>query len=220
MGRRENQVMRASGKAIKRFMDILVSALGLIISTPLWPLIALVAKLDSRGPVFYIQRRVGRGGREFSLIKFRSMIDKAEEKGPLWAKDNDKRITRVGRVLRRLHLDEWPQLLNVIRGKMSLVGPRPERPEFVEKLEEAIPGFGRRHEVKPGITGWAQVKFPYASTFEESEKKLEYDLYYISRQGLMFDLKILCLTGLKLIKDIWKVGNKEKTERGKEEQKK
>jgi lipopolysaccharide/colanic/teichoic acid biosynthesis glycosyltransferase len=206
--------MNSSSEVIKKSLDILVSALGLIISTPLWPLIALAAKLDSRGPVFYIQRRVGRDGREFSLIKFRSMIDKAEETGPLWAKDNDERITRVGRVLRRLHLDEWPQLLNVIRGEMSLVGPRPERPEFVEKLEEAIPGFGRRHKVKPGITGWAQVKFPYASTFEESEKKLEYDLYYISHQGLMFDLKILWLTGLKLIKDIWKAGNKQEIERG------
>lgn len=187
---------------VRRVFDLLAAAGVLVVSLPLWPLIALVIKIDSEGPVFYAQKRVGKDERVFSLIKFRSMIENAEEHGAVWAGKNDWRITRTGKVLRRCHLDELPQLINVIKGEMSLVGPRPERPEFVEKLEEAIPGFGRRHKVKPGITGLAQVIFPYASTFEESGKKLDYDLFYISHQGLMFDLKILWLTGLKLIKDM------------------
>ena len=190
---------------IRRITDILVASLLLILSAPFWLLIALVIRMDSKGPVFYIQKRVGKGGRIFSLIKFRSMIDKAEEEGPLWACENDKRITRVGRILRLLHLDELPQLLNVIKGDMSLVGPRPERPEFVRQLEQAVPGYGLRHQVKPGITGWAQVNFPYASTFEESEEKLKYDLHYIKRQSFWFDLKIIWLTGVKLVRDIKKI---------------
>ena len=190
---------------IRRIVDIFVACLLLVLSAPFWLLIALAIRLDSKGPVFYIQKRVGKGGRIFSLIKFRSMIDKAEEEGPLWACENDKRITRVGRILRLLHLDELPQLLNIIKGDMSLVGPRPERPEFVQQLEQAIPDYGLRHQVKPGITGWAQVNFPYASTFEESEEKLRYDLHYIERQSFWFDLKIIWLTGVKLARDIKKL---------------
>ena len=180
--------------AIKRFIDLTASLSLLVISLPLWPVIALGIKIDSKGPVFYTQKRVGRNDRLFSLIKFRSMIKRAEENGPVWAEENDKRVTQVGRILRALHMDELPQLLNVIKGDMSLVGPRPERPEFVKELEKQIPNYSLRHRAKPGITGWAQVNFPYASSFEDSKKKLEYDLYYVSRMSLFFDSKILLRT--------------------------
>jgi lipopolysaccharide/colanic/teichoic acid biosynthesis glycosyltransferase len=183
---------------VKRVLDLVAVVGVLIISLPLWPLIALAIKIDSKGPVFYVQKRVGKDERVFSLIKFRSMIENAEEHGAVWAGEDDRRITRAGKVLRSCHLDELPQLINVIKGEMSLVGPRPERPEFVEELKELIPDFGRRHEVKPGLTGWAQVNFPYASSPEDSRKKLEYDLYYLRKRNILFDMKILLKTVRKL----------------------
>jgi sugar transferase (PEP-CTERM system associated) len=180
---------------IKRFFDFTISAFVLLLSLPLWPFIAFLIKIDSKGPVFYSQNRMGQHESIFSLYKFRSMIQGAEENEPLWAKENDQRITRVGWILRKLHLDELPQLWNVLRGEMSLVGPRPERPEFVEALKNQIPYYSLRHFVKPGLTGWAQINYPYAASMEDSRDKLEYDLYYISHMNLLFDLKILIKTG-------------------------
>ncbi len=179
---------------IKRVFDLAVAVILYVIGLPLWPLIALLIKIESRGPVFYSQRRVGKNGMEFLLHKFRSMVQNAENDAPVWAKENDRRVTRVGRILRALHLDELPQLWNVLRGEMSLVGPRPERPEFVNGLKKEIPFYDLRHFVKPGLTGWAQINYPYAASTKDSKEKLEYDLYYISKMSLVFDLKILIET--------------------------
>ena len=187
-------VMRA-----KRIIDIVVSTIILLISLPFWPVIALLIKINSRGPIFYVQKRVGQNETLFLLYKFRSMIHGAEESGALWSAEKDERITFVGKRLRRLHLDELPQFWNVIKGEMSLVGPRPERPEFVEELEKKIPFYGLRHFLKPGITGWAQVNYPYASSLKDSEEKLEYDLYYVSHMNLLFDLRILLKTSQKIL---------------------
>jgi lipopolysaccharide/colanic/teichoic acid biosynthesis glycosyltransferase len=183
----------------KRLIDIIISSFILTLSLPLWPIIALLIKMNSRGPIFYIQKRVGKNESLFSLYKFRSMIDKAEENEALWADKNDKRITFVGKILRRLHLDELPQFWNVIRGEMSLVGPRPERPEFVEDLEKKIPYYSLRHFMEPGVTGWAQVNFPYASSIEDSHEKLEYDLYYVSHMNMLFDVQVLLKTAQKIL---------------------
>lgn len=179
---------------IKRLMDLSISSLILLASLPLWPFIALLIKINSQGPVFYVQKRAGKSEAVFALHKFRSMIERAEENEPVWADKDDKRITSVGRILRKLHLDELPQLLDVIRGKMSLVGPRPERSEFVEELKKEIPYYSLRHLVKPGLTGWAQANYPYASSIETSRRKLEYDLYYVMRMSLWLDLRILAKT--------------------------
>jgi exopolysaccharide biosynthesis polyprenyl glycosylphosphotransferase len=183
----------------KRLSDIIVSFFVLLISSPFWPIIALCIKINSRGPVFYAQKRVGQNESLFSLFKFRSMVDKAEKDEARWASEDDKRITLVGKILRKLHLDELPQFWNVIKGEMSLVGPRPERPEFVEELKKEIPYYSLRHFMKPGLTGWAQVNFPYASSLEDSQEKLEYDLYYISHMSLLFDLRIFLKTAQKIL---------------------
>jgi sugar transferase (PEP-CTERM system associated) len=177
-------------KGIKRMIDLLASMAGMIVFSPLCLLLALAIKLDSRGPVFYTQERVGQDGRLFSLIKFRSMTVDAEKDGPVWAVVNDQRVTRVGRWLRKLRLDEITQLVNVIRGEMSIVGPRPERPFFVRKLEKEIPFYSHRHAVKPGITGWAQILYPYGASREE----LKYDLYYIKHLSPIMDLRIISET--------------------------
>jgi exopolysaccharide biosynthesis polyprenyl glycosylphosphotransferase len=179
---------------IKRLMDILFSFLILALSLPFWPFIALAIKINSRGPLIYKQKRIGKNEAVFSLYKFRSMIDKAETDRAVWADENDKRIIFVGKVMRKLHLDELPQLLNVLKGEMSLVGPRPERPEFVQELKAKISYYSFRHIMKPGLTGWAQVNFPYASSVGESQEKLEYDLYYISRVNLLLDIRIFLKT--------------------------
>ena len=183
----------------KRLIDIIISSFILLISLPLWPIFALLIKMNSRGPILYVQRRVGKNESFFSLYKFRSMIDKAEENEAVWAGENDKRITFVGKILRKLHLDELPQFWNVIRGEMSLVGPRPERPEFVEELEKKIPYYSLRHFMEPGITGWAQVNFPYASSIKDSQEKLEYDLYYVSHMNMLFDFQVLLKTAQKIL---------------------
>ncbi len=184
---------------VKRLIDITISSLILLVSLPLWPIIALFIKINSKGPVFYTQERVGKNESVFSLFKFRSMIDKAEKDGAAWADENDKRITFVGKMLRKLHLDELPQLLNVIKGEMSLVGPRPERPEFVEELKKKIPYYSLRHFMKPGLTGWAQVNYAYASSLKDSREKLEYDLYYISHMNLLLDARILLKTAKTIV---------------------
>jgi exopolysaccharide biosynthesis polyprenyl glycosylphosphotransferase len=184
---------------VKRLIDIIVSSFIILNSWPLFPLIALLIKINSRGPVFYTQKRVGKNESLFPLYKFRSMIDKAEEEEALWADEKDKRITLVGKILRKLHLDELPQFWNVVKGDMSLVGPRPERPEFVEELKKKIPYYSLRHFMKPGMTGWAQVNYPYASSLKDSQEKMEYDLYYVYHMNLLFDVRILLRTAQKII---------------------
>lgn len=180
---------------VKRWIDVTFSALTILMTLPLWPLLALAIRLESPGPVFYRQSRIGKGGKVFSLIKFRSMRQDAEVgTGPVWATENDPRITRVGRFLRRSRLDELPQLVNVIAGHMSLVGPRPERPSFVSELQEQIPFYINRLAVKPGVTGWAQVKYHYGSTVEDAIEKLQYDFYYIKNMSIFLDLLILLQT--------------------------
>jgi exopolysaccharide biosynthesis polyprenyl glycosylphosphotransferase len=178
----------------KRIIDIFFAFLILIITFPLWPLITLAVKLEDRGPVFYKQKRVGKNKKIFWLIKFRSMRKDAEKSGPIWAKEKDPRITKVGRFLRKTHLDELPQMINILKGELSLVGPRPERPEFVEKLEKQIPYYYLRHIIKPGFTGWAQIKFRYARSVIDSLEKFQYDLYYIKNRSFFLDLYILLKT--------------------------
>ena len=180
----------------KRLVELIVAAVALVVLAPFLGLLALLIKLDSRGPVFYRQERVGEKGRPFGLIKLRTMRTDAEaDTGPVWAqRDGDARITRFGLLLRSARLDEIPQFLNVFRGEMSFVGPRPERPHFVEKLRSVIPYYDERHTVKPGITGWAQIKFGYGSNLEDAEEKLQYDLYYIKHMTWLFDVRILLHT--------------------------
>jgi len=158
-------------------------------------LIFIVIRLDSKGPVLYRQTRVGLTGKVFNLIKFRSMrIDAESGTGPQWAQRDDPRITHVGRFLRKYRLDELPQFLNVIRGEMSFVGPRPERPAFVEQLQEQIPFYDERHSVRPGVTGWAQVQYTYGASVEDAARKLEYDLFYLKSLSVLFDIAILFRT--------------------------
>lgn len=179
---------------IKRIADILSAGLIFFASLPLWPVIALAIKWESSGTVFYTQKRVGENKKLFSLIKFRSMIHNAELGKPVWAQAKDPRVTRVGSFLRRTHLDEMPQMINVIRGDLSLVGPRPERTEFVKELETQIPHYNIRHIIKPGFTGWAQVNFRYARTPIDTYEKFQYDLYYLKNRSLSLDAAILLKT--------------------------
>jgi sugar transferase (PEP-CTERM system associated) len=180
---------------LKRALDALLAVIGLLITLPLMGLTVIAVKLTSPGPALYHQERVGRHGRVFVLHKFRSMQADAERKsGAVWAQPGDSRVTTVGRVLRRTRLDEVPQLWNVLCGHMSLVGPRPERPEFVTSLTQEIPYYGQRHIVRPGITGWAQVRYTYGASVEDALMKLQYDLYYIKNRSLAFDLFIMAKT--------------------------
>ena len=179
----------------KRAVDLSITAIGLTVLVILLPLVALALYIDSPGPIFYTQERVGKGGKTFRLIKLRSMIPNAErEGGAVWAKKSDSRITRVGRFLRLTRLDELPQFINVLRGEMSVVGPRPERPEFVAELEERIPFYRVRHSVKPGMAGWGLVRYGYADSIEDALEKVQYDLYYIKHQSIYLDLLILAKT--------------------------
>ena len=180
---------------LRRSIDIVLGLLLLLATLPLLLLTALAIKLDSRGPVFYRQERVGRDGQIFRLLKFRSMVVDAEVGGsPVWASKADPRVTRVGRLIRLTRIDEIPQVLNVLRGDMAFVGPRPERPAFVEQLSRVIPHYADRAIVKPGITGWAQVNYPYGASVEDARMKLAYDLYYVRRRSLFLDLLILIAT--------------------------
>ncbi|MCC6784620.1 MAG: TIGR03013 family PEP-CTERM/XrtA system glycosyltransferase [Planctomycetes bacterium] len=178
----------------KRLLDIVVSTVGLLLALPLCLLTALLIKLDSKGPIFFSQERVGEDGETFFVHKFRTMRTDAEAAGPQWAKKNDSRVTRVGRFLRVSRIDEIPQMLNVLTGKMSFVGPRPERPVFVEELAKKIPYYPLRHTVKPGLTGWAQVNHPYGASVEDAAEKLRYDLYYVKNISPLFDLNIILRT--------------------------
>jgi len=178
-------------RAVKRTLDLALAVLGLIFAAPLMVLTAVAVKLGSRGPILYWQERVGEHGRVFTLCKFRSMRTDAEDGTPVWACDGDERVTGVGRFIRVTRLDELPQLWNVLRGDMSFVGPRPERPFFVQQLATAIPFYMERHVAKPGITGWAQVKYRYGASIEDAMEKLRYDLYYIKHMSVFFDLTIV-----------------------------
>jgi exopolysaccharide biosynthesis polyprenyl glycosylphosphotransferase len=180
---------------VRRAVDLLLGLVGLLLLMLLLPIIAVMIWLDSPGPVFYRQVRVGKGGRQFTLLKLRTMVPDAEGTGAaVWAKAGDDRVTRFGRLARKIRLDEVPQLWNVLKGDMSLIGPRPERPEFVEQLQKQIPFYRSRHAVKPGITGWAQVSYGYGNSVEDAMVKLQYDLYYIKHQSLYLDLLILLKT--------------------------
>jgi sugar transferase (PEP-CTERM system associated) len=179
-------------RMLKRVMDVALSSIGLVLASPFMLLTAIAIALDSDGPVLYSQDRVGEGGRQFTVYKFRSMRVDAEQGGtPQWARDGDDRVTRVGRFIRTTRLDELPQLWNVLRGNMSFVGPRPERPFFVEQLAMEIPYYMQRLAVKPGVTGWAQVKYQYGSSVEDAMEKLRYDLYYIKHLSIALDLSIV-----------------------------
>jgi sugar transferase (PEP-CTERM system associated) len=178
----------------KRISDLFYSSILLTLSLPILLVTALLIKLDSTGPVFYVQERVGEGNKLFQIVKFRSMFTDAEKNGAVWAKKNDDRVTRVGEVIRRLRIDELPQLWNVLRGDMSLVGPRPERKIFVDELAKKIPYYSIRHQLKPGVTGWAQVCYPYGASELDALKKLEFDLYYMKNFSIAFDLWIIFKT--------------------------
>lgn len=178
----------------KRAFDLAVSSLALLAVAPLLLVLAILVKLSSPGPVLFRQERVGRNFRRFRINKFRTMVVDAPHRGGQITVGEDPRVTRVGRFLRKTKLDELPQLFNVLLGEMSFVGPRPERPQFVEELTAQIPYFNERHRVKPGITGWAQICYPYGASLEDAEEKLKYDLYYIKNHSLFFDLFILVRT--------------------------
>jgi len=185
---------RLISRISKRFLDLVISAVGLVVLIPLFILVAALIRVDTPGPIFYRQTRVGLRGQPYLIWKFRSMRQDAEKHGPRCAEMNDPRVSRVGRWLRKARIDELPQLINVVKGEMSLVGPRPERPVFVETLRTQIPYYDIRHTVRPGITGWAQVKFRYGASQEDSHMKLQYDLFYVKNLSFHFDLTILIRT--------------------------
>lgn len=179
-------------RSYKRIFDVALSVVGLLITAPFFPFIALAIIIDSKGPIFYKQLRVGENEYEFFVYKFRTMSDGAEkDSGAVWAKKNDPRVTRVGQFMRKTRIDEIPQLYNVLKGDMSFIGPRPERMTFVERLKESIPFYSTRHFVKPGVTGWAQVRYPYGASDEDALEKLRYDLYYIKNYSIGLDFKII-----------------------------
>lgn len=182
----------------KRIFDIFISLILLIISIPFLPFIFSAIKIDSKGSCFFMQQRTGRNGKKFMAVKLRSMYVNSESNGPQWAQKNDPRVTKVGKFMRKTRIDEIPQLINIFRGEMSFIGPRPERPEFIAKLEKKIPFYNERLLIKPGLTGWAQINFPYGATEEDALQKLQYDLYYIKNRSLLLDLSIL----LKTIKTV------------------
>ena len=188
----------------QRFADVSVSLLGLAITFPLMPIIALLIRVDSPGPIFYRQERVGKDDSLFQILKFRTMCINAEpDDVPQWAQLDDARVTRVGRILRRTRIDELPQLINVLKGDMSLVGPRPERPAFVRTLRHKFPFYSVRHSVRPGITGWAQINYEYTASLEDTKRKLEYDLFYVKNHGLFLNLAIILQT-LRIV--LWQHG--------------
>jgi exopolysaccharide biosynthesis polyprenyl glycosylphosphotransferase len=183
--------MSSSQQLFRRLLSFVVSLIALLICLPFIPFIILAVRLSSPGPIFFNQTRVGQRGRLFTAHKFRTMRADAEAGGAVWATKDDPRITRIGRVMRKTRLDEIPQLWNVLRGEMAFVGPRPERPEFVQWLAQEIPYYDLRHMIRPGITGWAQVRYRYGASLEETKHKLEYDLYYIKHQSIGLDLLIM-----------------------------
>lgn len=188
-GRRKDSPVKA---VFRESIHRMLALVGLVLSLPIAILAAVLIKLESRGPIFYKQERVGTNGRVFNVIKFRSMRTDAEADGtPIWAVSNDERVTRVGKVIRKLRIDEIPQFWNILKGEMNFVGPRPERPHFVKRLATEIPYYEHRHLVAPGLTGWAQIKYPYGASVDDARQKLQYDLYYIKNQSLTLDLVIV-----------------------------
>jgi sugar transferase (PEP-CTERM system associated) len=183
--------MSTSQQLFRRLLSLAVSLIALIICLPFIPFIILAVRLSSPGPIFFSQIRVGQRGRPFTAYKFRTMCQDAEAKGAVWATKDDPRVTSAGRFMRNTRLDEIPQLWNVLRGDMAFVGPRPERPEFVQWLSQEIPFYDLRHMIRPGITGWAQVRYRYGASLEETKRKLEYDLYYVKHQSIGLDLLIM-----------------------------
>jgi sugar transferase (PEP-CTERM system associated) len=191
---RQAKLAAVTRNAVHRF----VALIALLLSLPIVLLTSILIKLDSRGPVFYKQERVGETGRSFVLTKFRSMRVDAETDGPVWASKGDERTTRVGRIIRKIRIDEIPQFWNILRGEMSFVGPRPERPHFVAQLAREIPYYEQRHLIRPGLTGWAQIKYPYGASIEDSRQKLQYDLFYIKNHSLLLD-GIIMFETIKII---------------------
>jgi len=195
---------RMLSSVVKRAFDVTASLLLLILTLPVILVTALAIKLESRGPAFYRQRRVGLYNQAFDIVKLRSMRQDAEVAGKaVWAEKDDPRITRIGRFIRKVRIDELPQTWSVLKGEMSFVGPRPERPQFVEQLEQQLPYYAERHMVKPGITGWAQINYPYGASIEDARHKLEYDLYYAKNYSPFLDLLILLQT-LRVV--LWPAG--------------
>ncbi len=179
---------------IKRIIDVIIALIGLILTAPIMLIVSMLIKLESKGSPFFTQRRVGINDTEFTIYKLRSMKNDAEKDGAIWATKNDSRVTRLGKFIRKVRIDELPQLWNVLKGDMSLIGPRPERMVFVKELEEKLPYYYIRHTVKPGLTGWAQINYPYGATIEDALHKLEYELYYIKNMSILFDIKIMLKT--------------------------
>jgi lipopolysaccharide/colanic/teichoic acid biosynthesis glycosyltransferase len=184
-------VRRASYAPVKRVLDVILVGLSIVVWLPLALIVALIVRMDSDGPILYRQARVGRHGKLFTLTKFRTMVDNAEEEGPQFTLQDDPRITRTGRFLRKSRLDELPQLWGVLRGELSLIGPRPERPVFAEEFSREIPFYEARHLIRPGVTGWAQVNYGYADDQAETIDKLTYDLFYIKHSSFWLDLHIV-----------------------------
>ena len=182
----------------QRYINAVLALVGLTIALPLFPLVVFLIWLEDRGPIFYSQKRVGQNDRPFTLYKFRTMTVDAENGQAQWAQKNDPRVTRIGKVLRIMRIDELPQLWNILRGDMNLIGPRPERPEFVRDLQSQIPFYSKRHLAKPGVTGWAQVQYGYGSSFEHALEKLQYDLYYIKNRSIFLDL-VICLKTVSVV---------------------
>jgi exopolysaccharide biosynthesis polyprenyl glycosylphosphotransferase len=183
---------------VKRSLDIFYSLIGICLTLPFLPLIALLIKIDSRGPVFYSQTRVGRDNRLFRVWKLRTMVQNADEGNIHWTTDNDSRITRMGKFLRKMRIDELPQLFNILKGEMTLIGPRPEAESLVEMYRRDIPYYLERHMVTPGITGWAQINYPYGNSVEDTREKLKYDYYYIKNRGIVLDM-IIFLRTIKIV---------------------
>jgi sugar transferase (PEP-CTERM system associated) len=182
-------------RSLKRVLDIFTACVGLTMLLPVLPVVALAIKISSRGPVFFKQSRIGEGEKPFTLYKFRTMLNDAEKGiGAVWAQEKDPRVTKVGKLLRQTRLDEFPQFYNVLKGDMSIVGPRPERPEFVEKLKRQIPYYSERHTIRPGITGWAQICYPYGSSVNDAIEKLRYDLYYVKHLSIFLDIMVIIET--------------------------
>ena len=182
-------------KSIKRIFESIISAVAIIFCLPFWLIVSIIIKMDSKGPIFYKQSRAGMNGKLFEIIKFRSMVFNAEsDTGPIWAEKEDSRVTRIGKLLRRLHIDETPQLINILKGDMSIVGPRPERPYFVEKLRKTYPFYNRRLKIRPGVTGWAQINQPFDTNIKDVHQKLKYDFYYIENLSFKLDLHIVFRT--------------------------
>ncbi|MBK8984284.1 MAG: exopolysaccharide biosynthesis polyprenyl glycosylphosphotransferase [Ignavibacteria bacterium] len=192
-------IMSPAGQLTKRLIDISISGITLILLSPLLLLVSILIKMTSKGPVFYKQERVGKKSEIFTIYKFRSMVIYSEEYGPEWSGENDPRITKFGKLIRKLYIDEIPQMYNVLKNEMSLIGPRPERPFFVEQLKKEIPYYYKRLSIKPGITGWAQIKHKYDTSVDDVKSKLQFDFYYIENMSLKLDFKIMINTIIVII---------------------